>query len=147
MKFVAVVASGSARLGLVMAADTKVKMESLPAVVQAAVKEQTNSATLIGLSKEVEKGKTTYEIETKLNGKTRDLLLDSAGKLIEVEEETDIKSIPAAAREAILKKAAGGTVKRVETLTRGSSVSYEAGVQKNGKNSEINVNADGSVHK
>ena len=43
-------------------------------------------------------------------GKTRDLLLDATGKLIEVEDETDLKSIPSAAREAIQKKAAGGTV-------------------------------------
>lgn len=147
MRFVTVVVSGSALLGFAMAADTRVKMESLPAAVQAAVKEQTKNATLVGLSKEVEKGKTTYEVETKVNGKTRDLLLDAAGKLVEVEEETDIKSIPAAAREAIQKKAVGGTVKRVETLTRGSSVSYEAAIQKNGKNSEINVNADGTVRK
>src|ERR1700704_4257820 len=121
MRFVTVFVSGSALLRFAMAADTKVKVESLPAAVQAAVKEQTKNATLVGLSKEVEKGKTTYEVETKVNGKTRDLLLDATGKRVEVEEETDIKSIPAAAREAIQKTAAGGTVKRVETLTRGSS--------------------------
>ncbi len=147
MKLVTLFALGIALIGLAIAADTKVKMESLPPAVQAAVTAQTKSATLVGLSKEVEKGKTTYEVETKVNGKTRDLLLDATGKLVEVEEETDINSIPAAARQAIQKKPAGGTVKRVETLTRGSSVSYEAAIQKNSKNSEVNVNADGSVHK
>jgi len=130
-----------------IAAETKVKMESLPPAVQSAVKELTKNAELVGLSKEVEKGKTMYEVETKVNGKTRDLLLDSTGKVVEVEEEVDINSIPAAAKQAIEKKATGGKVKRVETVTKGSVVTYEAAIQKNGKSSEIMVNADGSIHK
>ena len=129
-------------------ADTKVKMEDLPAAVQKAVKEQTRSADLVGLSKEVEKGKTMYEVETKVNGKSRDLLLDSTGAVVEVEEEVDLSSVPAAAKAAIEKKAAGGTIKKVETVTKGSSVSYEAAIKtKAGKNIEVGVNADGSVHK
>ncbi len=129
-------------------ADTKVKMEDLPAAVQKAVKEQTRSADLVGLSKEVEKGKTMYEVETKVNGKSRDLLLDSTGAVVEVEEEVDLNSVPAAAKAAIEKKAAGGTIKKVETVTKGSAVSYEAAIKtKAGKNIEVGVNADGSVHK
>src|SRR5450759_2756719 len=85
-------------------ADTKVKMTDLPAAVQAAVKEQTKTATLVGLSKEVEKGKTLYEVETKVNGKTRDLLLDSTGAVVETEDEVDLDSIPNAAKAAIKKK-------------------------------------------
>ncbi len=131
-----------------MVADTKVKMEDLPPAVQKAVKEQTKSAALVGLSKEVEKGKTMYEVETKVNGKSRDLLLDSTGAVVEVEEEVDLSSVPAAAKAAIEKKAAGGTIKKVETVTKGSSVSYEAAIKtKAGKNIEVGVNADGSVHK
>jgi uncharacterized membrane protein YkoI len=128
-------------------ADTKIKMEDLPPAVQAAVKEQTKNATLVGLSKEVEKGKTMYEVETKVNGKTRDLLLDPSGKVLSVEEEVDINSIPAAAKAAIEKKTAGGKIKRVETVTEGSKVSYEAQYEKNGKTAEVAVNADGSAHK
>ncbi len=129
-------------------ADTKVKMEDLPAAVQQAVKEQTKSATLVGLSKEVEKGKTTYEAETKVNGKSRDIEFDAKGVVLTVEEEIDLASIPAAARTAIEQKAAGGTIKKVESVTHGKAVSYEAAVKtKAGKNIEIGVNADGSTHR
>ena len=130
-----------------IAADSKLKLENLPAPVQATVREQTKNATLVGVSKEVEKGKTMYEVETKMNGKARDLMVDSAGKITSVEEEVDISAIPAAARAVIQKKATGGTVKRVEILTEGSSVAYEATIQIKGKNSEFIVNADGSAHK
>jgi hypothetical protein len=100
------------------------------------------------LSKEVEDGKTVYEIETKVNGKSRDLSLDATGAVIEVEEEVEMNSLPAAAREAIRQKIGEGKLKKVEAVTKGSSMSYEASyVGKLGKTAEIAVNADGSVRK
>ena len=133
--------------GSALAAD-KLKLEDLPKPVQETVKAQTTNATLAGLAKEKEDGKTVYEVETKLNGKARDLMVASDGKIVSVEEETDIASIPAPAREAIMKKAAGNKIKIVETLTKGSEVSYEAEIiGKNGKTTEFGVNADGSPHK
>ena len=146
MRLSIVISMGALALG-VWAADTKVKMADLPPAVQAAVKEQTKNATLVGLAKEVEKGKTLYEAETKVNGKTRDISFDSAGKIVSVEEEVEISSIPAAARTAIEKKAAGAKIKLVETVTEGGKTWYEAGIEKGGKSSEFSVNADGSAHK
>ena len=131
-----------------LVADTKVKMEDLPAAVQQAVKEQIKSATLVGFSKEIENGKTTYEAETKVNGKSRDIEFDSKGAVLTIEEEVDLATIPAAVRTAIEQKAAGGTIKKVESVTHGAAISYEAAIKtKAGKNIEIGVNADGSRHK
>ena len=56
----------------IMFANKKVNMADLPAAVQAAVKEQTKTASLVGLSMEVEKGRTMYEVETKMSGKSRE---------------------------------------------------------------------------
>ena len=133
---------------LLLASESKVKLESLPAAVQAAVKEQTRDAKLVGLSKENEDGQTMYEVETTVNGKSRDLLLDKSGTVVEVEEEVGIDTIPSPARDAIQKKAGSGKIKRVERVTKGTATSYEAAyVNKFGKTSEFAVNADGSVHK
>jgi hypothetical protein len=89
-----------------------------------------------------------YEVETLVNGKSRDLLLDGSGAVVEVEEEVAIDSIPTPARDAILKKAAGGKIKKVELLTKGTATSYEAAyLTRGGKSAEFGVNADGSVHK
>jgi uncharacterized membrane protein YkoI len=135
-------------VALTLAADTKIKMEDLPPAVRKAVMEQTKDATIVGLSKEKEKGKTMYEVETKVNGKTRDLLLDATGAVVDIEEEVDFAGIPPSARAAIEKKAAGGTITKVESVTRGSTVSYEAEIKtKTGKKTEVAVNADGSVRK
>jgi len=129
-------------------AESKVKMEDLPLAVQKTAKGQSKNATLAGLSKEVEGGKTVYEIETKVNGKSRDVVVDAMGAVIEVEEEVEMSSLPVAAQEAIRQKIGGGKLKKIEAVTKGSTVSYEASyLGKRGKTSEFAVNADGSTHK
>src|SRR5436305_2034774 len=112
-----------------LAAEKKVKLEELPAAVQAAVKEQTEKATLVDLSTEKEKGKTSYEVETTANGKSRDLLLDQTGAVVETEEEVDIATIPAPVKAALQKRATGGTLLKVEKVTAGKAVSYEGTIK------------------
>jgi hypothetical protein len=88
-----------------LGAEKKVNMQDLPPAVQAAVKEQTKTSTLVGLTREVEDGKTLYEAETKANGHGRDISFDSTGAVVSVEEEVPLDSIPAAAKAAIDKQA------------------------------------------
>lgn len=145
MKFVASLAVFAALL--VADSEVKVKMQDLPAPVRKAAQEQLKNATLVGLNKEVEGGKTVYEVETRVNGHSRDVSLDAKGSVVEIEEETDIAAIPAAAREALTKLAAGGKMGKVETVTSGAAVSYETVVTRGGKRKEVAVNADGSPHK
>lgn len=126
------------------AAETKVSLADLPAPVQKTVHEQTRNAELKGLSREVEHGKTFYEVETIANGKSRDLLVDPSGQIVEVEEATSLESVPAAVKAALAPK---GKILKIETVTRGNAVSYEAVVSKSGKKSEVAVEADGTIKK
>jgi len=143
----ATIALGALVTGTAPAAQRKVKMQDLPPTVQQTVKEQTKNATLVGLMKEVENGKTVFELETRVNGRGRDLMIDGSGAVLSVEEEVTLDSIPAAARAAIEKQAAGGKITKIETLTKGRTVTYEAAVVRKGKTSEIAVAADGSAVK
>ena len=129
------------------ASETKVQMKDLPEPVQKTVQEQIKTSKLRGLAKEVENGKTFYEAETTLNGKSRDILIDPTGAIVEVEEATTLASIPEAAQKAFTTAAGSGKILTVETVTKGSVVSYEAVIQKGGKKSEVAVNADGSIKK
>ena len=126
----------------VFAAETRVQMKDLPPPVQKTVQEQIKTAKLRGLSREVERGKTYYEAETTVNGKSRDILMDASGAIVEVEEATAFESIPEAAQKALRTKAGSGKILRVESVTKGSTV-----IEKNGKRSEVAVNAGGSVNK
>jgi uncharacterized membrane protein YkoI len=128
-----------------MAQETKVKMKDLPAPVQKTVQDLTKTAKLKGLSKEIENGKTFYEAETTVDGKSRDVLIDPDGKVVEVEEATTLTAVPDAARKAFQQQAgASGKIVSVETVTKGPVVDYEAVIQKGGKKSEFAVHADGS---
>jgi uncharacterized membrane protein YkoI len=134
--------------GPIFAAEKKIQSKDLPPAVQKAVPGETKGAEIKGYNQETEKGKTFYEVETMLNGKSRDLLFDASGALVEVEEEVALDSIPSAAKAAIEKRAANGKVNKVESVTKGQSVSYEAEItSKNGKRSEVAVKADGSPMK
>jgi uncharacterized membrane protein YkoI len=121
-------------------------MKDLPPAVQKTVQEQTKGATINRISKETEDGKARYEVETIVNGKHRDLEIDTKGVLIEVEDETDIASVPAAAKATIGRKAVGGRVVLVEAVTAGVNiVAYEAEyIDKNGRKREVRVKPDGT---
>jgi len=128
--------------------DTQVKMEDLPDAVQRTVREQSQGGSIRGLAKEVENGKTFYEAELKMNGRNRDVLIDPAGKVVEIEEEVALDSLPAAARAGLEKQVGKGKIAGVESITKDNAiVAYEAKIKKSGKTSEVKVGLDGSVIK
>ena len=131
--------------GAATAAEKKLQMKDLPPAVQKTVQEQTKGAEIKGLSKETEKGVTSYEVESMVNGKHRDFLVDVKGAVTEVEDETALDTIPAAAKAAIEKKAGGGKIGMVETMTRGGATFYEAAyTSKDGRKHEVLVKPDGT---
>lgn len=130
-----------------VASESRVALKDLPEAVQKTVKKETRTAKLLGVSKEVEKGKTYYEAGTIADGKSRDLLIDASDAVVEVEQEVALDSIPEQARTAIRQSAGSGKIVKVESVTKGSVVSYEPALEKNGKRSEVAIGADGTAKK
>jgi uncharacterized membrane protein YkoI len=124
--------------------ETRVTMKELPAPVQQAVKELSKGVVMRGLSKEVENGQTFYEVELRVNGRSKDVLIDPAGKVVEIEEQVSLNSLSPAVKSAILKRAGKGRIMLVESVTKENSiVAYEAHIKTAGKMSEIKVDPDG----
>jgi hypothetical protein len=125
------------------------KLTDLPAAVQKTVNETLKGGQIKSIGREKEDGVTQYEVETMLNGKHRDFNVDAKGKLLVVEEEIDLASVPAAAKTAIEKKVAGGKLGMVESVNKGDGVTlYEAAyTSKAGKKGAILVKADGTETK
>lgn len=136
----ALAAGASVMSGAVSAEDTKMTMKQLPAAVQKAAEANLRGGVIKGVAKEVEKGQTFYEVETTVAGHARDLLFDKNGALVAVEEEIVLDAAPAAVRTALT---AHGKVLEVESVTKGSTVSYEGVVEKGGRKSEVAVDAEG----
>jgi hypothetical protein len=60
--------------------EKKIKRSSLPPAVEKTVAEQSEGATIRGLSKEQEKGQTFYEAEFLIDGHSKDVLMDETGR-------------------------------------------------------------------
>jgi len=127
-----------------LAQEKKVTKDQLPAAVQKTVDEQSKGATVRGFSMETENGKTSYEAELTVNGKSRDISIDSTGAITEVEEQVDFASLPDAVQAGLKKRAGAGKILKVESLTKKDKlVAYEAVVETAGKKHEVQIGPDG----
>jgi hypothetical protein len=123
----------------------RLQLENLPAAVRATIDAEAKNATLKGLKKEKENGRTVYELETLINGRTRDLMIDAAGKVYEVEEQLDPAKAPAPVRAAL---AAVGTIVALETVWTKRQTHYEGQVRtRAGKRVSLALDADGKPFK
>ncbi len=146
----ATLASGLLMAGTTLAQESekKVSLKQLPPAVQAAVKEQSRGAQIRGLAKETEKGQTFYEVELKVNGHNKDVLIDESGKVVSVEEQVPLDSLPAAVKAEIQKQAGKGRIALIESVTRdGTLAYYEAQIKGGGRKREVKVSPDGTPMK
>ena len=127
------------------AGEAKLHLKDLPPAVRATAEAETKGATLKGVSREKEGGKTVYEVETVVNGRTRDLMIDAAGKVYDVEEQLDLDKAPAPVRAAIEAK---GKVLTLEQATTNGTVHYEGKARtKGGKTVSFDLDAGGKPMK
>jgi hypothetical protein len=130
--------------GTAHAHEKKIARSALPPAVEATVAKQLTHAKARGFAEEVENGETFYEAELMVDGLTRDLLIDTRGIVVEVEEQVALDKLPAKVRTGLRAKIGKGMIVRVESLTKHDKlVAYEATVSTKGKRSEIQVGPDG----
>jgi hypothetical protein len=136
-------------IAVLCGAGTGLQVNALPPAVRKTVQDNLKGGEIRHIGKEKEDGVEQYEVETSLNGKSRDFNVDAKGNLLVVEAATTIDAIPAAAATSIRKKIGDGKLTTVETFTKpGQSEMYEAAwTDKKGKKHEVLVKADGSETK
>ena len=126
------------------AKERSITKSDLPPAVQKAAGEQSTAATIRGYSTGIENGKREYEVESTINGHSRDITIAPDGSVLEVEEQLEMQDLPAPVRDALQAKAGSGKITKIESLTKhGNLVAYEAQVRRAGKRSEIQVGPDG----
>jgi uncharacterized membrane protein YkoI len=132
----------------------KCKEVSLPDAVKAAIDALYPQAT-IEEAKEEEEGLKVYEVELEQNGQEVELTVAPDGTIVEVETEVAMDSLPAAVAAALAQAAEGAEVKEVSQEVTywvvilkkldAPETTYEAELIKDGKKSEIEVAADGTI--
>ena len=126
------------------AQERPVEQADLPPAVARTVTTVSQGATVRGLSREVENGRTLHEVELRVNSHGKDVTIDSTGAVVEVEEEVALASLPAAVQAGLRAAAGAGAIGKVESLTKqGQLVAYEAHVVTAGTRSEVQVGPDG----
>lgn len=125
-------------------AEKKIQRNQLPAAVEKTVAAESQGAIIKGFSREIENRKTYYEAEMTINGRAKDLLMDTKGNIVEIEEEVDLAALPTSVQDALKHAAGTGTIEMVESLTKnGKLVAYEGHVKRGKKRSEIQVGPNG----
>jgi hypothetical protein len=131
-------------LSVAQAQERQITREQLPAAVEQTVAKEAEGATIKGFATEVEHRQRFYEMSLIVNGHGKDILMDKNGRIVEIEEEVSIDSLPAAVQQALKKAAGSGTIEIVESLTKGGNlVAYEAHVRRGNKQFEIQVGPHG----
>jgi hypothetical protein len=119
-------------------------MKALPRSGQQTIQAKSKGATISGISKEVEDSKTFYEAEMKVNGHSKDILVDANEALVEVEEEVSLNTMPAPLQAEIRKSLGNAKLLKLESITKSEKLTgYEAAVEVAGKRSEISMGPDG----
>jgi len=126
------------------AQEKPIQKSDLPSAVQKAMKQRIVGSTVRGYSFEVEDGQQKYEIETIRNGHTRDITFAPDGRILEIEEQVELASLPSKVRDALNARAGSGKITTVESISKeGKLLAYEAKVNKSGRKYEIQVGPDG----
>jgi uncharacterized membrane protein YkoI len=128
----------------VLAEEQQISCDTVPRAVRAAFERAFPKASITECSKEVEKGKTAYEISSTEGGTRRDVLFHADGGLIVIEEEVAIESTPDSVQQAVRKTYPGGDIMLAEKITRDGAVMYEFRVKHRGKQVEIVFDPSGN---
>lgn len=128
------------------AAEKQITKDKLPPAVQKTADAQSVGSTVTGYTQDREDGKLEYEVQMKTQGHSKDVTIAPDGKLLEVEEQVALNTLPASVQSALHIKAGKGVITKVESITKhGTLVAYEAQVNTAGKHSEIQVGPSGQT--
>jgi len=131
------------------AAEHSVPCNTLPEAVQQHSKSLLEPGTTVkGCVKDGSGSKITYEMELVTPKGSKDVTFSPAGDVLEVEQQVDPSTLPPPVAAAFAKAAGGGTLGKVESLTRqGQLIAYESTIEKGGKHRELAFRPDGAPMK
>jgi hypothetical protein len=109
------------------AGEEKIAVKELPKAVLKAAKAKFPKAEIKGAAKEVEDGKTTYEVMLTLKGRSVDVAMKADGTILEIEKEISADDLPKAVKKAIAARYPKAKISKIETITKGEDgpVNYE----------------------
>jgi TATA-binding protein-associated factor Taf7 len=110
--------------------DEKITFDKLPAAVRKAVKRKFPKAEIEQVVKEVEDGKTIYEVALEIKDRAVDVALAADGTILVIEREIPFEEVPKAVKKALAAKYPKAKIDKVEEVMKGEDgpVRYEVAV-------------------
>ncbi len=99
--------------------EEKISVENLPAAVKKAIKKKFPKAEIEKATKEVEDGKTTYEVLLEIEDRPVDVAFKADGTILEIERAIPLEELPAKVKKALAAKYPGAKIEKVEMVTKG----------------------------
>jgi hypothetical protein len=129
----AVLVAGLFVAGSAFARGKKIERSELPAAVEKALQSQSQGASIKRMSLENNHGQIYYEAKMKVDGHSKEVLINPDGDVLMVKEQVPVNSIPPEVKAGLKAKAGffgfAGRIDKVESITRnGRLEGYEARV-------------------
>ena len=88
-----------------------------------------------------------YQVNTRLNGESHNLVINEKGELLAVKDGTDLASVPGAVKAAIETEAAASKIVTLEKVTERGLVSYGVVIEEGapGKYIRVRLAVDGTI--
>ena len=120
-----------------------VQLKDLPANVQHAIQTQVGEGTVDEITKAVDEGETTYDVDMTKKGRERSFTLSDQGELLE--EEIFIGETPMPVRKAIHAHVGKGTINDIEKVHDAGEITYDVEMTKDGATRDFTLNAKGEL--
>ncbi len=129
------------------AQEQSIGKKNVPKAVVETFRKSYPNATIKGYAKEVDEGKTVYEIESTEGNVHRDVTYAADGILQTIEESLPFSDLPEPVRNTITKEYPKGKISISEKVIKGSTTQFEVLVKSTGRKYELVLNGDGTLVK
>jgi len=132
--------------GTLLRLKNDVTFDSVPASVHKTADAGGKGAKLVRSTKITHDGKTEWEVEYDVAGRSRELLIDADGKLERTEEVVTATTLPATVKTAVDKEVGAAKLRKIEAITEaGKPTVYEVQFEASGRTAEVTFGGDGKV--
>ena len=131
---------------------TVISLSDCPHSVQRTLKRESGDGKIDNIVRETDEGETVYEAEIQLVGKKYEVEIRADGTLLEKvldeedEEQTiELQDCPDVVQDTLRRESAGGEIDEIIRETEDGCVTFEAEVEIDGKEYEVEVLPDGTL--
>ena len=129
---------------IVHAEARKIKKGDLPEEVRRTAERESEGARVVAYWLDEDDGASIYEVDLKVDGHDKGVLIGSDGEVIAVQEEVAWGDLDPAVQEGIRNLAGGGRIGKAHSVTQGGDVvGYGADVDRDGRTIHVEVGPDG----